>query len=74
MSASTLSALSSTETPDVIREGWQLLVEHLGISKATEFVVLLERGKGDSIVEIEKYWGDASIDEIHTRIRQWKNQ
>lgn len=69
-----VSTLSANETSDVIREGWQLLVEHLGISKATEFVVLLERGKGDSIAEIEKYWGDSSIDDIHSRIMQWKNR
>jgi hypothetical protein len=69
MSASTLSP---SEPADLIREGWQLLVEHLGLSKALEFVVLLERGKGNSVAEIEKYWADASIDEIHARILQWK--
>jgi len=67
-----VSTISTNEASDVIREGWQLLVEHLGISKATEFVVLLERGKGDSIAEIENYWGDTSIDDIYARIMQWK--
>lgn len=66
------STLSPSEPADLIREGWQLLVEHLGLSKAMEFVVLLERGKGDSVVEIEEYWADASIDEIHDRIIKWK--
>ncbi len=30
-------------------------------------------GKSDSIAEIENYWGDASIDDIHARIMQWSN-
>jgi len=42
--------------------------------KAIQFVVLLERGKGDSVAEIKEYWGESSIDEIHARIMQWKEQ
>ncbi len=56
----------------VVREGWQVLVEQLGLQKATQFVVLLERGKGDSVQEIIDYWGDASIDEIHGQVMAWK--
>jgi hypothetical protein len=59
---------------NVVQEGWTILVEKLGIQKATQFVVLLERGKGDSIKEINDYWGDASIDEIHSRVIDWKNK
>ncbi|MCI0485456.1 MAG: hypothetical protein L0229_02535 [Blastocatellia bacterium] len=57
---------------DVIEEGWNILVEKLGLQKATRFVILLERGKGDSIQEIRDYWGDASVDEIHGKITAWK--
>jgi hypothetical protein len=58
--------------PDVVEQGWRVLVEQLGIQKATQFVNLLERGKGDSIQEINDYWGDAGIDEIHDRVIDWK--
>jgi len=33
---------------------------------------LRERGKGDSVKEIAEYWGDATIDEIYKRIREWE--
>lgn len=65
----------STSSPidsGVVEEGWKVLVEQLGIQKATQFVMLLERGKGDSIQEINDYWGEASIDEIHDRVIEWK--
>ena len=42
------------------------------IQKATQFVLLLERGKGDSVQEIIDYGGNASIDEIHNRVVAWK--
>jgi hypothetical protein len=46
----------------------------MGIRKATQFVLLLERGKGDSIKEIADYWGNAPIDDIHNRVKTWKTQ
>ena len=58
----------------VVEEGWQVLVEQLGLQKATQFVILLERGKGDSIREIKDYWGDATVDEIHDRVIEWKTR
>lgn len=58
--------------PHVVEEGWRVLVEQLGIQKATQFVMLLERGKGDSVQEINDYWGDTSIDEIHDQVTAWK--
>jgi hypothetical protein len=60
------------EANAIIGEGWKTLVEHLGLLKATQFVVLLERGKGDSVQEIAAYWDDASIDEIYTQVAAWK--
>lgn len=56
----------------VIQQGWEILVENLGLEKATQFVLLLERGKGDSVQELTDYWGDASIDEIHNQVIAWK--
>ncbi len=53
---------------------WKILVEKLGLYRATQFVVLLERSRGDSVKEIADYWGDTSIEEIHQRVVQWKKQ
>ncbi len=68
----------STKTPaasvDIIREGWEILVQQLGIDQATRFVVALERGEGDSILEIDTFWGDASVGDIHKRIRDAKTR
>ena len=61
-----------TEANAVIREGWEVLVEQMGLQKATQFVVLLERGKGDTIKEIADYWGDANIEEIYDQVMAWK--
>ena len=47
-------------------------MEQLGLQKATEFTVLLERGKGDSVKDISEYWEDSHIDEIHSKILSWK--
>jgi hypothetical protein len=68
------SSVLPSELADLVREGWELLVKHLGLPRAIQFVILLERGKGDSVEEIKEYWGEASIDEIHARIMQWKEQ
>lgn len=67
-------AVVPPESIALIREGWNLLVEKLGIEKATQFVVLLERGKGDTVQEIHAYWGNTSIEEIQQRVLDWKSQ
>jgi len=60
------------DTNAVVREGWEILVKNLGLQKATQFVVLLERGKGDSVKEIADYWGDATIEEVYERVKEWE--
>ena len=60
------------DAESILREGWDILVDSLGIQSATQFVVLLERGKGDSVKEIAEYWGEAHIEEIHNRVMEWK--
>jgi len=37
-----------------------------------QFIVSLERGKGDSVRVITEYWEDASVEEIHNQIMEWK--
>ncbi len=60
------------EAISLLQEGWRLLIEQLGIQKATQFVMLIERGQGDSVNEITSYWGDMSIEEIHHQVMKWK--
>ncbi len=60
------------EAISLLREGWRLLIEQLGIHKATQFVMLIERGQGDSVDEITSYWGDTDIEEIHHQVMKWK--
>jgi len=59
-------------SPELIRRGWEILVQQLGINQATRFVVALERGEGDTIVDVQKYWGDATVHDIHVQIMQAK--
>ena len=61
-------------TESILREGWTVLVNQLGLQKAIQFVIQLERGKGDSVKEIAAYWGDASIEEIYQRVVEWKSK
>jgi len=62
----------TTDAVTLLREGWSILVEQLGVQRATEFAVLLERGHGDTIEDITRYWGETSIDEIHEQVLSWK--
>ena len=65
-------AIPTTDNVTIIREGWNLLVEQLGIEKATQFIVLIEQGKGDTVQEIADYWGNTSIKNINNQIMNWK--
>ncbi len=56
----------------VIREGWQTLVKKMGIVKATSFLVAFERGEGDSVKEIKRFWRGKSLDEIYRTVKQAK--
>jgi len=69
------TTVAIVNNPDLlVRKGWRILVEQLGIQNATQFVLLLERGKGDSIEEIAQHWGNSSIDDIYNRVTAWMSQ
>jgi hypothetical protein len=68
------AAVLEPDASEVVREGWKALVDSLGIHKATQFVVLLERGQGDSVQDIAQYWGDSSIEDIHRRVSDWASR
>ena len=42
--------------------------------KRNHNVKLLERGQGDFVEEIARYWGDKNINEIHQQVMTWKSQ
>lgn len=55
-----------------IREGWNTLVKKMGVAKATRFLVAFERGEGDSVKEIKRFWQGKSLDEIYRLVKQEK--
>lgn len=56
--------------PKVIREGWKTLVKKMGIVKATRFLVAFERGEGDSVKEIKRFWRGKSLEEIYRTVKR----
>jgi hypothetical protein len=54
----------------VIREGWDTLVKKMGAAKATRFLVAFERGEGDSVKEIKRFWRGKSLDEIYRLVKR----
>ncbi len=59
---------TTTNESDIVQEDCKVLVTKSGLQKAVQFVVLLERGKGDSVKEINDYWGNASIEEFYNQV------
>jgi len=56
----------------LIREGWKALVNKLGVAKATRFLVAFERGEGDTVKEIKRFWRGKSLDEIYRMVKRGK--
>jgi len=54
----------------VVQQGWENLVKEMGIAKATRFLVALERGEGDTVKEIKRFWRGKSLDEIVRTIKR----
>lgn len=60
--------MQQATSSELIQKGWEILVQQLGLGQALRFVVALERGEGDTIIDVEKYWGDATVQDIHQQI------
>ena len=58
----------------IVKKGWKLLVDNMGEADATRFIVSFERGTGDSIQEIRKFWGNKKAEEIHKDILEAKKK
>ena len=67
-----LPLTTQPEALTLLREGWSILTEQLGLDRATQFVILLERGTGDSVQEIAEYWGNRRIEDIYQQVVEWK--
>ncbi len=40
----------------LIEEGWEVLVERLGVAEATRFVMLLDRRTGGALQHLHSHW------------------
>ena len=49
---------------DIRRRGWEILVENLGISGATEFIIQYEKGYGDYTKMRKEIFNKKGLDEI----------
>ncbi|MBI1883788.1 MAG: hypothetical protein HYS08_06240 [Chlamydiae bacterium] len=56
----------------LVKKGWSALVRSLGLEKALRFVVTLERGEGDSVLELKKIWKGKNSSVIHKEILEAK--
>ena len=56
----------------LIQEGWKTLVKKMGVAKATRFLVAFERGEGDSVKEIKRFWRGKSLDEVYRIVKRAK--
>ena len=55
---------------EIKKEGWDVLVEKLGIADATMFVMEHERGHGDYTEERKNIFAGKNIDTIAQEIRE----
>lgn len=62
------------KTNELVKKGWNVLIENLGAADATRFIVNFERGQGDSVQELKKIWGNKKIEEIHEEILEAKRE
>jgi hypothetical protein len=57
---------------EIKEEGWEALVERLGIADATMFIMQHERGYGDYTKERRKIFDHKTLDEIVEKIKEFK--
>lgn len=59
---------------EIKEEGWNALVERLGVADATRFLMEHEKGYGDYTLERRKIVDEKSIDEIVKEIKDSKSR
>jgi len=56
----------------LIQEGWNTRVKKMGVVKATRFLLVFERGEGDSVKEIKRFWRGKSLNQIYRTLKRRK--
>jgi hypothetical protein len=64
--------LNKKSNIEIIKEGWDILVNRFGVENARRFIISFPHEKGDSVAYWKKFWGDKSIAEIHETIARSK--
>ncbi len=59
---------------EIKEEGWEALVERLGVADATMFIMEHERGYGDYTEERKKIFNQKTLDEIVSDIKKLKKK
>ncbi len=60
--------ISAKEHLRLVSRGWDALVEKLGYADATRFVMLLDKGSGDSVKYFRGLWKDTNAEEIYRKM------
>ena len=55
----------SAQDNSIVSRGWAALVEKLGYADATQFIMLLDKGSGDSVEYFRELWKDTSAEGIY---------
>ena len=56
----------------IIVLGWEALVERLGYADATRFIMLLDKGSGDSVQYFRDLWKDETAEDIYREMNKGK--
>lgn len=59
---------------EIRAEGWQALVDRLGLTGALRFVMQTERGRGDYSRGRHKALGDLSVDQLLRHMRSTRSR
>ena len=57
--------VEKTELEEILRQGMDALIQRLGYSGATRFIMAIERGEGDSVKELRELWKGKTASEVH---------
>lgn len=63
-------ATLSKESLRIIVLGWEALVEKLGYADATRFIMLLDKGSGDSVQYFRGLWEGKTAEDVYREISE----
>jgi len=65
-------AVLPKESLRIVVLGWKALVEKLGYADATRFVMLLDKGSGDSVQYLRDLWEGKTAEDIYRAMHEGK--